>query len=198
MFDSKKIDRWPLQVMRRFIIMLGLKEPLNGPDNDGLYNGLISPRDQCDYMWKLSWMCLLSAIVSAGHGHFHLAPVPFGGFITSLIYWQKADYSWRRTMDITYMSCALSYQVWHAVGAEFMIPYYVLTSFGLVCYGLGWYFHKEGSTWGGTIAHSGVHIFANIANIVLYSGAVEKNPQGFAPLFGIIEQDFRGFHLSNE
>ena len=142
-------------------------------DKSGLYNGLVSPYDQCVYMWKISWLSFMSGVVCLFHNHYSLLPVPIGVWFTSMLYWYHADLSWRRNLDISYVVCALSYQVWRAVDAEYMIPYYIFTTLGAACYPIGWYFHIQGDTWGGTLAHSGIHILANIGNIILYSGTIK-------------------------
>jgi hypothetical protein len=95
-------------------------------DPDGTWSGMILPRKNYQLLWALSWLSLVSAIVAVVRGMYDLAVVPFGVWLTSLLYWYKPDYSWRRYADMIWVQVALWYQVARAYGAENMVAYYAI------------------------------------------------------------------------
>lgn len=118
----------PPTIGRRFVALLesfGLVDV--PPDADGLYDGLVLPREQYMYIWWLAWLSFVSGIVAVARGYTDLCFVPFGVWLTSILYWYKPDYSWRRYVDMAWVQCALWYQVYRAVGAENMVEYYVIS-----------------------------------------------------------------------
>ena len=70
------------------------------------------------------------------------------------------------------MQLAFWYQLYRARGAEHEFAYYALVGCGIVSYMIGLYFHKQGDAWASTLSHGGTHVFANCANVALYSGRI--------------------------
>jgi hypothetical protein len=143
------------------------------PDEDGLYNGLILHHTQYSFLWRLSWLLLSSGMFAIYRGYYDLAATPLGILITSLNYWRKPDYSWRRYLDIGYVHIGLIYQSIRAYNSEYCIPYYTILSVGIICYPISVYYHKKNS-WKSTILHGMLHICGNISNFVLYSGEIKN------------------------
>jgi len=134
---------------------------------------LILPPVHYWFLWRLSWLSLLSCGYAIYRGYYDLACVPGGVWLTSINYWRRPDYSWRRYFDITYVYLSLIYQTMRAYDAEYAIPYYIILAFGVGCFPISLYFHKK-NQWVSTILHGGVHVFGNISNFVLYSGFIVK------------------------
>lgn len=135
----------------------------------------VLPPDQSNYLWRLSWLSFASGIYGITQGHYDLAVVPLGVWITSINYWRKPDYSWRRYADITYVHVSLIYQLLRSIEAQYRIPYWIVLGVAVGFYPIGCYFHQTGDNRGGwpsTICHGMVHIFGNISNFILYSGNV--------------------------
>ena len=103
-------------------------------------------------------------------GHYDLALVPGGVFLTSLNYWRLPTYGWRRNLDVGYVCGALIYQNIRAYNMPDAVPYYYLIGIGSLFYPLSNYLYKKKCYWGSTCTHCMLHIVANIANAVLYSG----------------------------
>ena len=81
-------------------------------DNDGLYSGLVLPPAHSLFLWRSSWISLLSGIYAIWRRHYILAPVPLGVWITSINYWRHpVQNSIRRKMDISYVLFAFAYQI---------------------------------------------------------------------------------------
>jgi hypothetical protein len=143
-------------------------------DADGYYKGLMYPTSHNNVILNAAWLSVASGIYAVSRNHYDLALACFAIWLTSVIYWWKPKpQSWRRYMDITGVACALSYHMMRSIGAEHMIEYYIALACGFVCYPLSGYFHNRNS-WLSATFHAGVHLFGNISNFVLYSGALRS------------------------
>ena len=129
--------------------------------------------EQYSFIWKASFFSLFSCIYAFYNNHYDLALVPGGVFLTSINYWYKPDYSWRRYVDIGYVHAALTYQLFRAYNAEYSKMYYFTLSLAMCCYLLGMYYYNKKQYWHSTYAHSMLHLIANISNVILYSGHIE-------------------------
>ena len=84
-----------------FLERLGfIEEPA---DANGLFSGCVLPKAQYMYLWRLSWLSFFSGLVAMSTRHFDLCFVPFGVWFTSILYWWRPDYSWRRYFDMVYV-----------------------------------------------------------------------------------------------
>ena len=173
--DSRPVDTVPSKPPARLalLLQLGLVDA-TPPDADGLYGGCVLPPAPSAYLWRLAWLSLVSAIVALSRGHYDLVFVPLGVFLTSVLYWWKPDYSWRRYLDIGYVQFALWYQAYRAVSAQYALAYYVLTLSGIAFFPLG--SCLSASPWCSALSHGMIHILGNAANIYLYSGTVPPAP----------------------
>ena len=162
----------PINSLQWILSIFDLNEPETGPDKDGLYNGLICPAEQAEYVFCISWLSLLSASYGLVRGYYDTAAAPIGVWLTSILYWHNPTDSWRRTIDMSYVTAGTLYTSYKAIGAEKMVGFYVFASLGSLLYYSGWHFHKKGCTWGGTFCQCGVHICAFLANMWLYSGRI--------------------------
>ena len=139
----------------------------------GLDDGFVLPPDQSNFLWNLSWLSLASGIYGISQGHYNLAVVPIGVWITSINYWKKPDYSWRRYADITFVHVSLSYQVLNSFRAEYRFQYWACLGVAVVFYPLGCYLHSQNKNkWHSTLCHGMVHVLGNVSNVILYSWTV--------------------------
>ena len=129
--------------------------------------------EQYNIIYNISFLSLGTSIYAVYNGYYCLSICPGGVFLTSINYWIYPDYSWRRYLDMTYVSLALMYQLYKAYSSEYMIPYYSLVFAAASMYPLGIYYYKKNKFWCSTYAHCTLHIIANIANILLYSGRIK-------------------------
>ena len=132
----------------------------------------IIPKDQFMMIYWASYCSLGSSLYAIYRSHYHLCIVPASVFLSSIHYWKKPDYSYRRYLDMAVVQTALAYQVWNVWEAENFLWYMMMTSIGSGWFLYGVYNYSIGNTWRSTYAHILLHIFANIGNIILYSGRV--------------------------
>ena len=129
--------------------------------------------DQNFFIWKMSFLSLFSAAYAYLNGHYDLALVPGGIFITSINYWRNPLYSsWRRTLDINYVRIGLTYQLIRAYNSQYYKLYYPVIFTSLIFYPISFYYYDKKLYWRSAYAHSMLHILANVSNIILYSGKV--------------------------
>jgi hypothetical protein len=107
-------------------------------------------------------------------GHYALAPVPGGVFLTSINYWGNPGDAWRRQLDMVYVVAAFLYQSFLAREAQYATAYYLLSSIGLASYPIGWLAYLRGDIWLSVYIHSIIHMAGNLANVALYSGCVYR------------------------
>ena len=129
------------------------------------------PRDQADFLCRLSWLTGLSSVVGLATGWVWHGLGVGGICLLSQLFWSEPVYSsWRRTADMAWvktMLCVHFFAAW-ACPSSIFIPYIVAQAVAIGCYGLGWYLYKQGSTWASTLAHAGVHVFLNLSVLLLY------------------------------
>lgn len=125
--------------------------------------------EECAYvLWCISWLSCASGTFAVFRGYIDISIVPYSVWLTSINYWRDPDYSWRRYLDIVCVQCALWYQVYRAFGAQYQVEYYGITLLSMLfgCFGI-LYRHDP---WTSTLFHTSLHVLANLANMVLYSG----------------------------
>lgn len=129
-------------------------------------------KDQYNFIWRMSFLSLFSSFYGIYNKQYDIAFVPFGVFLTSINYWRKPDYSWRRYLDMTYVKLAFSYQLIKAYNSDNFKLYYFLTLLTISFYSLGVYYYRKKMYWKSTYSHSMIHVLGNISNIILYSGCI--------------------------
>jgi len=149
---------------------LGLKEEPR--DSDNLYQGLTLPEAQYTFLWNSSWLFLVSTSYAFTKGKTEFIILPFAVWATSINYWWKPDFSWRRYVDMACVHFVICYQSIRGYGSEYQIPFYTISAIGMIFYAFAMYY-KQKSDWTSTIFHSIAHIMANVSVMVLYSGKVQ-------------------------
>ena len=100
--------------------------------------------EQCIFLWNISWLSLVSSIYAIYNGHYDLAIVPGGVFLTSINYWRNPIFSsWKRKLDVNYICCALIYQSIRAYYAEYALLYYCIMIFGIGFYPISYYYYNK-------------------------------------------------------
>ena len=131
--------------------------------------------EQYSCIFRVSFLSFLSSIYALYCGVYDLAIVPGGVFLTSVNYWRYPIHGWRRNLDMSYVASALVYQNYRAYymateGHDYILLYYALMFFSMICYPISLHLHKKKDLWGSTYVHCLLHVVANIANLVLYGG----------------------------
>lgn len=145
---------------------------------------LTLPIPQAHFIWYCAWLSLPSAIYAYTHpATAHFAPIPAAVFATSLLYWRNPiRNSWRRKLDIAVVSTGLSHHMYYAVynPARTHTPdtthnYLALIGMSMTSYVVSQYYSYHRLYWPAAYTHASIHLFANIANIVLYYGINKSN-----------------------
>jgi len=131
----------------------------------------VVPQSHARLLWRTSWCALVSAIYATTLRKYDFAALSSIAFLTSLNHWRAPLYSWRRRIDICAVYIALSYHLYKASAAEYGIAYFALTGAGVTSYFAGVLLYDQKYMLSSVYAHAAVHVFANIANIILYSGS---------------------------
>jgi len=130
----------------------------------------ILTEEQSSYIYRISYLSLISFVYALVTKQYTVILVPGSVFLTSIHYWKRPDYSYRRYLDMFVVKSALLYQTYMAYGAQYSYEYYTFICLALSLYPVGIYYYKKKDYWKSTYAHMGLHIVANIGNIILYSG----------------------------
>lgn len=137
-----------------------------------LYNQpMIVSAVEAEFIWRLSFLCVLSFVYAVCRKYYDLALVPLAIWITSMVYWYHPVDGWRRYIDISVVALALSWQVYRAWFAEYRLIYYCVVGIAILFYVIGKLLDPIDSILS-TIAHGALHVFANLSNLILYSGYI--------------------------
>lgn len=131
--------------------------------------------EEAQYMvlYRSSYIALFAALYALYRQHYNLIVVPGAVFLTSINYWRRPTYSWRRYLDMTAVKTTMVYQIYVGYNAQFINRCLVCWSLGVIVYLLSIYYHKRGQNWLSTYLHMLLHIFANLGNVALYSGYIK-------------------------
>ena len=98
-------------------------------------------------------------------------------FATSLLYWRNPiRNSWRRKLDIAVVSTGLSHHMYYALTSPGTHTpatthnYLALIGMSMTSYIVSQYYSYHRLYWPAAYTHASIHLFANIANVVLYYG----------------------------
>lgn len=147
---------------------------------------LIVEQSHANVIWRAAWLSMISMSHAVYHEQTCFAIVAGGVMFTSLNYWRNpVRNSWRRYTDIVYVYICLCYQLKQAYNLKdsyYRNIYYGCTMMCVMCYGMGCLFMMLNMPRTSVYAHAGIHVVANIGNIVLQKGTLASIPlsNGFA------------------
>ena len=144
----------------------------NDTNNTTLENDCVIKYEHYSFIYRISFLCFFTSIYALHSECYELAAIPGGVFLTSVNYWRRPTYGWRRNLDMGYVMSAVIYQNYRAyyMTSAMVLWYYFFMILGVVCYPVGVYLHKKNDLLGSTYVHCLLHLAANVANILLYSG----------------------------
>lgn len=132
---------------------------------------LILEKEYSSLIYKASHISLLT-FAYALYRNSKMAVFPGVLFLTSINYWRNPTNSWRRYIDINAVTFSLIYNLYISRHAEYGTQYYITCSVAAAFYPIGYYYYNKKDYWSSTYSHILLHIFANLANIILYSGTI--------------------------
>ena len=137
-----------------------------------MYNNCILLPEQYYFICKISLIFLLSIFNSFYHEYYDLCLLTSMVQFTSLLYWSKPEFNWKRNTDMIVANFTLLYYCIRAYGSENSILFYIFTSLGILCYCTSWKYYLKKEYWNSVYLHSAVHIFFNLAINSLYFGYI--------------------------
>ena len=133
------------------------------------HGDLIVPHDCAQLIFNLAPLSFISSIVALCNGHTDIWIVPFSVGCTTLLFWTKPTYGWRRNTDITISFLALMYQLYRIhVNNYHLSGYYICKALAVLSYFTGHYYFARNRLWLSMYCHAGIHVFGNIGNVILY------------------------------
>lgn len=149
------------------------------PSGDG--RSQVFPAEHALKIWRVSWLCLVSFFMALACRTFHLAPMPFLVWATSLNYWRRPGPGLRRVLDISCVHVSAAVCMWNAFAmrAEWLVGYWFFTGAGIASY-------YTGCCLGGRVkaavrCHIALHVLANVGNWCLFVGSQPHMLAGLSP-----------------
>jgi hypothetical protein len=140
---------------------------------------LTLPITNAHFIWYCAWLAIPSTIYAYAHpATAHFAPIPAAVFATSLLYWRDpVRASWRRKLDMIVVSTGLTHHMYYAVYSPAITQgyYFSLVVVSIMSYAISEYYLHRHWYWPATYMHASIHLFANIANLILYYGINKSN-----------------------
>jgi hypothetical protein len=131
---------------------------------------LIVPQDHGYYMCIMASIGLLSGIYALKRGNYGFAVGTLGLWLTSINYWRYPTYGLRRNIDICWRLIALFGALQYSYISIHGLTWRYIMAISLLFYPFGWILYIYEYFWMATIVHSMLHVFPNLANIILASG----------------------------
>jgi hypothetical protein len=143
---------------------------------------LFYKREQYIWIYRTSHLFLLSSLYAFMQQQYVFSLINSCVFVSSINYWRKPIYSWRRTLDIIVVSSTVIYKnitVYNSIAYNsitynsFNIKlYYFIFFTGSFLYPISIYYYNNNRYWTAVYLHMLLHIMGNLANIVLYHGVI--------------------------
>lgn len=138
--------------------------------NDEL-NGQTYTPNQTSILLKTTSITTVSVLYALNQRHYDFALCNVAVLLTSVNYWRDPKYTcMRRYIDIVSVLSSLIYHMCAAFQSQRALQYYTITALGMCFYHLGCVHYNDKDYWKSAYSHSVLHILANLAQVVLYSG----------------------------
>lgn len=127
----------------------------------------ICSKEEASIIWYTSWSSLVGSSIQYFYYETHdLSIGTFMVLLTSLLYWRKPTYGYRRTIDMTTVFSVFLYYMYRSFYIQKPYGYYLFTGLSIYSYYISWCKYdnnkKESAYY-----HALIHVFANIANLLL-------------------------------
>jgi hypothetical protein len=156
------------------IIIIGMKSQsrqINCQEDE--LNGQTYPHKQSFALLKTTSVTIASALHAFHQRHYDFAFCNAVVLFTSVNYWRDPKSTcMRRYIDIAVVCSSLIYHLCVAFQSQRALQYYTITILGMCFYHLGCVHYNDKDYWRSAYSHSVLHILANLAQIVLYSGTI--------------------------
>ena len=153
------------------IIIIGMNSQSTQINCQNEFNGQTYAPKQTSLLLKTTTSTIASVVYALKQRHYDFALCNAVVLFTSVNYWRDPKYTcMRRYIDIAVVLSSLFYHMCAAFQTQRALQYYTITTLGLCFYHLGCVHYNDKDYWRSAYSHSVLHILANLAQIVLYSG----------------------------
>ena len=129
--------------------------------------------EQYNLLWKTSWLTLLSAAYLLHREHYDMSLLGTCVFLTSINYWRRPDYSWRRYLDLGTVFVGATYESIRARNAEYRVVFFALNTIAVASFLVAIRLYNQNRWWASTLWHANIHLTANAALLIVASGRLE-------------------------
>jgi len=121
-------------------------------------------------LFLASFLTIPSILVALGQGLYDCAWVPLAVFFTSVNYWRNPRYGLRRQLDMLTVAAGTMYNLTRSHESDHCVWYLFTCVAVVLCYFIA---RATPNPHISTMWHVGIHVCANIGNILLYVGLDE-------------------------
>jgi len=152
-----------------------ISEPISEPISDQPLSECeeILQTSHCNFLKAMSGLTFMCGLYGFYKNQYILATFPLVVVVTSLNYWRKPEYGWRRNIDIATVLTGVSIYLYTSFKTNQQRMYGTNMCICGGLYGLSWYLYKKGYNWLSTISHGSIYVVLNTANVLLYQGLSE-------------------------
>jgi hypothetical protein len=132
----------------------------------------VIPKSHSRYICVMSICSVISASYAVKQNLFHMSIGPFTIFLSSINYWRKPVYGFRRNFDIGCSLFSLTYHILCSIKMQRAFLYCSIMTIACLCWPLSWYMYNKKYFWTSTIIHGLIHVIGNIGNFALIYGPI--------------------------
>ena len=132
----------------------------------------ILPYNQYILIYRSSFITFFTFLYALYMKLYLISIFPGSIFLTSINYWKKPMYSYRRTLDIVVVTTSISCQHYLAYNSQYQEIYYFLFLIGQILYLLGKYYYNKKEYLISTYLHISFQAISNFATVILCSGDI--------------------------
>jgi hypothetical protein len=126
--------------------------------------------EQYFILYRSSWFLLVSSLFGLYKKMYLDSFIYFVIFLTSINYWRRPDYSWRRYLDMTVAKSTIIYQCYYSYESKYQTYFYFYLLLAISCYKISIYYYHKNEYWKSTYFHFLFHCFINLSIFFLISG----------------------------
>ena len=153
--------------------------------DDDADDKLIVPKLHAYVLYIYSHLWFINALYGLYMNHYIHSLIPLAVGCTSLLYWNKPMYGWRRNIDMTVSIFSISYITYQHIDLPVWPIYVIIKILGYLSYYLSYYFYDKNQLELSTFLHMCVHLTAHSGCIMLFNRPAVANqplaPQGGHP-----------------
>ena len=132
----------------------------------------ILPYNQYILIYRFSFITFFTFLYALYMKLYLISIFPGSIFLTSINYWKKPMYSYRRTLDIVVVTTSISCQHYLAYNSQYQEIYYFLFLIAKILYLLGKYYYNKKEYLISTYLHISFQAISNFATVILCSGDI--------------------------